>query len=53
MNYAISATLRIFFPRSLAAFFSYLIRNPSHNQSHNKIDLFFIERPVLLDSMPF
>jgi len=30
-----------------------LLSNPSHNQRHNKIDLLNIQRPALLDSMPF
>jgi hypothetical protein len=27
--------------------------NPSHDQRHNKIDLHLIQRPALLNSMPF
>jgi hypothetical protein len=34
-------------------FFIYLLLNPSHNQSDNTLDLFRIQSPALLDSMPF
>jgi hypothetical protein len=33
--------------------YSYLPLNPSHIQSHNKIDLLRIQRPPLPDTMPF